>query len=251
MTKSYAQIKAEIARLEKEAAAIRAVETTKVVAHIRESIATFGLSVEQLFGQGAKALQAATSKVMVGSGKAQRKGAGIAKYRDPKTGKTWTGFGKAPGWIAKVRNRDKFLIEQPGVVAVPSVKEATAPEATQVARKARAVPTPARKAIRTRRGAAAAVKVTAVQAPTKKTASKKASAKKGVQSKKSVPSATTASAPKSASLSSAAAKTAKKVISKAVSPQPATKRNSRIKTAVESAVASAAPEGAETAVSAS
>lgn len=251
MTKSYAQIKAEITRLEKEAAAIRATETAKVVAHIRESIATFGLSVEQLFGQGAKALKAATGKVIGGSGKAQRKGAGIAKYRDPKTGKTWTGFGKAPGWIAKARNRDKFLIEQPGVVAVPSVKEATGPEAKQVARKARAVPTPAKKSSRTKRVAAAAVKVTAVQVPAKKTAFKKASAKKGVPPRKSVPSATAASASKGASVSNTATKTAKKVVSKAVKPQPAIKRRSRIKTAVESVVGSAAPEGAETAVSAS
>ncbi|MBO1859091.1 H-NS histone family protein [Burkholderia cenocepacia] len=34
------------------------------------------------------------------------------KYRDPKTGATWSGRGKAPQWIAKAKNRDRFPIEQ-------------------------------------------------------------------------------------------------------------------------------------------
>jgi len=128
MTKSYAQLKSAIAKLEKEAAALREAETTKVVAQIKESIATFGLTVEHLFGRGAKVLKAAAGKAL-GGGKAARKGAGVPKYRDPKTGKTWTGFGKAPGWIATVRNRDKFLIDQSGLVAAPSVDKAVAPVA--------------------------------------------------------------------------------------------------------------------------
>lgn len=32
-----------------------------------------------------------------------------AKYRDPQTGATWTGRGKAPKWI-EGKNRDNFLI---------------------------------------------------------------------------------------------------------------------------------------------
>jgi DNA-binding protein H-NS len=37
--------------------------------------------------------------------------ASTVKYRDPKTGATWTGHGRAPGWIANVKNRGKFLID--------------------------------------------------------------------------------------------------------------------------------------------
>ena len=33
-----------------------------------------------------------------------------AKYRNPKTGETWTGRGKAPLWIARL-SRDEFLIK--------------------------------------------------------------------------------------------------------------------------------------------
>jgi len=36
---------------------------------------------------------------------------GVAKYRDPKSGKTWTGRGKPPAWIAGAKNRDAYLIE--------------------------------------------------------------------------------------------------------------------------------------------
>ena len=32
------------------------------------------------------------------------------KYRNPKTGETWSGRGRAPAWLAG-RNKDRFLIE--------------------------------------------------------------------------------------------------------------------------------------------
>lgn len=34
-----------------------------------------------------------------------------AKYLDPKTGATWTGRGRAPGWIVNAKDRSKFLID--------------------------------------------------------------------------------------------------------------------------------------------
>lgn len=34
-----------------------------------------------------------------------------AKYRDPKTGATWSGRGRAPAWMANAKDRTKFLIE--------------------------------------------------------------------------------------------------------------------------------------------
>lgn len=36
-------------------------------------------------------------------------GAGQARYRDPATGKTWSGFGTVPNWI-KGKDRSQFLI---------------------------------------------------------------------------------------------------------------------------------------------
>lgn len=37
-----------------------------------------------------------------------------AKYRDPKTGATWSGRGRAPAWIAKATDRSKFSITASG-----------------------------------------------------------------------------------------------------------------------------------------
>jgi len=119
MTKSYAQLKSEIAKLEEEAAGLREAEMTKVVAQIKESIATFGLTVETLFGRGTKAFKSA---VITLGGKAPRMGAGVPKYRDPKSGKTWTGMGKPPAWIATARSRDRFLIDRSGAEAAPAKK---------------------------------------------------------------------------------------------------------------------------------
>jgi hypothetical protein len=42
---------------------------------------------------------------------------GVPKYRDPKTGKTWTGRGKPPTWIAGAKNRDAYLIGTPAAEA--------------------------------------------------------------------------------------------------------------------------------------
>ncbi|SEB25321.1 H-NS family nucleoid-associated regulatory protein [Variovorax sp. YR216] len=252
MTKSYAQLKATIAKLEKEAAALRATETTKVVAQIRESIASFGLTVEQLFGRGAEALKTAAGKAL-GGGKAARKGAGIPKYRDPKTGKTWTGFGKAPSWIATVRNRDKLLIDQSGVVAAPPAKEAAAPVAPvapvakKSARKVRAVPTPVKTSSRAKKAEAAVPEAKAEKAV------KKAATKKSVPSKKAPPAKKVAAAPNAAKAPKVAAKAPEKAASKAVKPKPAAKTRSPRTTTKAAApvVTSAVPETAETGASAS
>ncbi|MEW9586389.1 H-NS histone family protein [Paraburkholderia sp. DGU8] len=46
--------------------------------------------------------------------------AATVKYRDPKTGATWTGHGRAPSWISTVKNRDKFLVDGGTAMAKPS-----------------------------------------------------------------------------------------------------------------------------------
>ncbi|MFM0148634.1 H-NS family nucleoid-associated regulatory protein, partial [Paraburkholderia sp. RL18-085-BIA-A] len=38
------------------------------------------------------------------------KGAQPALYLDPKSGATWSGRGRAPGWLATVKDRSKYLI---------------------------------------------------------------------------------------------------------------------------------------------
>lgn len=61
-------------------------------------------------GKGGKAVKSGGATT---GRKPQFKGPQPAKYQDPKSGATWSGKGRAPGWIANAKSRDKFLIEQP------------------------------------------------------------------------------------------------------------------------------------------
>jgi DNA-binding protein H-NS len=49
--------------------------------------------------------------IKVGNKAVVKSSAASVKYRDPKTGATWTGHGRAPNWIATAKNRDKFLVD--------------------------------------------------------------------------------------------------------------------------------------------
>lgn len=65
----------------------------------RGLVAEFGLTPDDVFGGARKQ-----------PGKGSLAGTKVAaKYRDPETGKTWTGRGVAPKWIAG-KDRDAFLI---------------------------------------------------------------------------------------------------------------------------------------------
>jgi DNA-binding protein H-NS len=61
----------------------------------------------------------------------QRKGPQPAKYRDPKSGATWSGRGPAPAWLAAVKDRTRFLIERARAVTTETsaVNKASKPNA--------------------------------------------------------------------------------------------------------------------------
>ena len=111
--KTYSAIKAEIAKLEKQAQALRNTEVSGVIAKIKEAIAAYALTAADLgLGRGtAKAARRPQAK----SSKKTSTTIGVAKYRDPKTGKTWTGRGKPPAWIAGAKNRDAYLIGEQSI----------------------------------------------------------------------------------------------------------------------------------------
>ena len=120
--KAYKQIRADIAKLEREAEAARKAESASVVAKIRKLAAEYGLTAadigldgvrqqENSGGSGSLSVKAAPKKAArKAAKKASRSGAGVAKYRDPQSGKTWTGFGRAPQWLASAKEREAFLI---------------------------------------------------------------------------------------------------------------------------------------------
>ncbi|WP_028215402.1 H-NS histone family protein [Paraburkholderia mimosarum] len=94
---TYRELKAQLAKLENEAAAVRQQEYDAVLTDIRAKVVEFGYTERDIFGsrRGRPRLSHAVS---------------AAKYRDPASGATWSGRGRAPNWIRDARNRDRFLI---------------------------------------------------------------------------------------------------------------------------------------------
>ena len=97
MSTSYKDLLAQRDALEKAIADARQKEISNAVSKVRELVAEFGLKAEDILpGRSGKSSAKTKSKV-------------AAKYRDPATGSTWTGRGKAPKWIDG-KDRQKFLI---------------------------------------------------------------------------------------------------------------------------------------------
>ncbi|WP_321898906.1 H-NS histone family protein [Paraburkholderia heleia] len=96
---TYKELKAQLAELERQAAIARQQEFETVLADIRAKVAEFGYTQQDIFGsrRGRSGLS---------------RGAAPPKYRDPASGATWSGRGRAPNWIKDARNRDRFLISE-------------------------------------------------------------------------------------------------------------------------------------------
>lgn len=92
---TYAEICAEIAELEKKAAEVRAQETSAAIAQIKQIMTTYNLSIHDIAPEAKKKARKVSAPVPV-------------KYKNPATGETWTGRGRAPKWIDG-QNRDQFL----------------------------------------------------------------------------------------------------------------------------------------------
>lgn len=96
---TYKELKAQAEALLQQAEAARRAEIAAVVAEIQARMKEYGITLADLKG-GAK--------------KAKSRGAVAARYRNPATGETWSGRGRAPKWLAdalaKGRSRDEFLL---------------------------------------------------------------------------------------------------------------------------------------------
>ena len=146
---SYKQIQAQIARLQREANEARKSETAAVVEKLKKSIALYGLTAADVgLDDGARpaAKKQATGKTAAKSAgrkaagaKPTRPGAGVAKFRDPKSGATWSGFGRIPGWLASVKDREPFRIGAEAAAPETAAPAAAEPQpASKAARKASA-----------------------------------------------------------------------------------------------------------------
>lgn len=171
-------LKKQIAALEAQAERIAKQEMGSAIAKVKDIMAEFNLTIEHLT-EAVGGKRAAK--------KAKAKSASVAKYADPKTGKTWSGFGRAPGWIAGAKNRDAFLVSK-GAAAESAVKAPAAAKKAS-AKAAKAVKVTKKTAKPAAKKAVAPAKKTskAEAAPVtakKKPASKKTAAKKSATSKR-------------------------------------------------------------------
>jgi DNA-binding protein H-NS len=102
--KTYKDVAAEIERLKAKAESLRKSEMAGVISRIKVAIDAYGLTAADLGLSASPAKRPASVAVSTNSG------AGEAKYKDPASGKTWTGRGKPPLWIQGVEDRSAFLI---------------------------------------------------------------------------------------------------------------------------------------------
>jgi len=98
MTQTYKELLQQREALELAISQARQNEISSAVAKVRELVAEYGLTVQDIFpGRiGKSGALKAVSKV-------------APKYRDADTGQTWTGRGKAPKWI-EGKDRTAFVI---------------------------------------------------------------------------------------------------------------------------------------------
>ena len=96
---TLAQLIEQRAALEAQIEAARKSEIADAIAKTKDLVAEYGLTADDVFGgakRGSKPAGAAKNPV-------------APKYRDPATGATWSGRGKAPKWIDG-KDRALFVI---------------------------------------------------------------------------------------------------------------------------------------------
>jgi DNA-binding protein H-NS len=91
----YKDLLAQKEQLEKLIAEAHKKEAAAALERVREAVAEFGFTPEDVFGK-------------------RRRDAGVPvapKYRNPETGETWSGRGRAPHWI-KDQDVERFRITE-------------------------------------------------------------------------------------------------------------------------------------------
>lgn len=88
---TYAELLAQKNLLDEQIANAKKAESAQALQTVLQLVQEFGFTAQQVFPW-----KPVPKKV-------------AAKYRDPRTGATWTGRGKPPQWIGG-KDRDQFLI---------------------------------------------------------------------------------------------------------------------------------------------
>lgn len=175
------QIQARMKKLQAQAEALLAERAQAAVNQIRELMIKHGLTTADIEARAKAKRQArfAGHRLSNGAAKpASAKGKMPPKYRDPKTGATWSGHARPPAWIKDVKDRTRFLIDGTAAIALngSGASKATTASKKVSVKKAAAKKAPAKKA--------AAKKVVARKVATKKVATRKTVAKKAPTAKR-------------------------------------------------------------------
>ncbi|QJP73792.1 H-NS histone family protein [Burkholderia glumae] len=94
---TYKELLAQRDKLTAEIEKRRTEERDTIIADIRQKMADYQITADEINGKRTGRRQGNRSAV-------------AAKYRDPASGKEWSGRGKPPAWIKDASNRDIFLI---------------------------------------------------------------------------------------------------------------------------------------------
>ncbi|WP_338927174.1 H-NS histone family protein (plasmid) [Mycetohabitans endofungorum] len=97
---TYKQLQQQIEALQRKAEEARLAELDAVIVDIRAKVAEYGLSPQDIF-----------SRRHAASSAPEKRASAPAKYRDPASGATWSGRGRAPAWIHG-KKRERFLIKE-------------------------------------------------------------------------------------------------------------------------------------------
>jgi DNA-binding protein H-NS len=119
MVATLERIQVKLRKLQAQADAMIAKQSSEVLETIRGLMAKHGLTTADIDAHigGKKRGPNVRAKAAVTVASA------TVKYRDPKSGATWSGRGPAPAWIATVKDRTKFLVV--GSAAISTTAPAT------------------------------------------------------------------------------------------------------------------------------
>ena len=102
MAKTLQNLQKQIAVLQKQADALRLREKADVVNRIRQAVAHYDITSDEVFGSGAAKASRKRAAGAEANGKtrkvAAKKPSGVAKYTDG-ADRTWSGVGKRPNWF--------------------------------------------------------------------------------------------------------------------------------------------------------
>jgi DNA-binding protein H-NS len=91
----YKELLAQKEQLEKMIAEARNIEAAAALEKVREAVAEFGFTPEDVFGKRRRNTRIAVAP----------------KYRNPETGDTWSGRGRAPRWLED-QDLERFRITE-------------------------------------------------------------------------------------------------------------------------------------------